>query len=124
MRRVLYGGLLGALPGALLIGVVVVLHTLDVITADQSQIGFIGVPLLFIGVLLGTAVGAAATGSTSEVLAWMGIGLLVGIALSSVLMRVVAGGWLMFVPLLMLGGGVFGAWRHENHTPHPPAIQH
>ena len=124
MRRVLRGGLLGALPGALLIGIVVALHSLEVITSDQSQVGFIGVPLLFFGLLIGMLAGAATAGNTASVLAWMGIGLLAGIGLGVVLARVMVGGWLILMPLLILGGGVYGAWRHENRTSPPSAITH
>jgi hypothetical protein len=124
MRRVLIGGLLGAAPGALLLGVVGILYATDVITSDQSQIGFVGIPLLFFGLLIGLLAGAGAAGNTSSVLAWMGIGFVAGVALSIALVGVVAGGWLILVPLLMLGGGVLGAWRHEHRAPPPSAIPH
>ena len=124
MRRVLIGGLLGAAPGALLLGVVGILHATDVITSDQSQIGFAGIPLLFFGLLIGLLAGAAAAGNTSSVLAWMGIGFVVGIAVSVAFSQLLAAGWLVVVPLLMLGGGVLGAWRHEHHAPPRSAIPH
>ncbi len=124
MRRVLKGGLWGGAPGALLIAAVGILHSLDVITSDQSQIGFLGVPLLFFGLLIGMFAGASGAGSAPAVLAWMGIGLIVGIAVGTVLAGVFVGSWLVLVPLFILGGGVFGAWRHEHHSPPPSAIPH
>jgi len=52
MRRIVFGGLIGGLPGMLIAQVPFLLHQLGYITADQSQIGFIGVPLLFLGLLI------------------------------------------------------------------------
>ena len=124
MRRVLIGGLLGAAPGVLLIAVVGILYETDVITSDQSQIGFVGIPLLFFGLLIGLTAGAAASGATSSVLAWMAVGFAAGVALSVVLGRAAVGSWLILVPLFMLGGGVLGAWRHEHRSPPPSAIPH
>ena len=124
MRRVLKGGLLGAAPGALLIAVVAILHATEVITSDQSQIGFLGVPLLFFGLLIGMLGAAAAERSTPAVLAWMGIGLVAGIAFGAALTQVIVGGWLILVPLFIFGGGVLGAWRHENRHPPPAATSH
>ena len=124
MRRVLKGGLLGALPGVLVVGVFGTLQATGVITADQSQAGFIGIPLLFFGLLIGLVAGASAAECTSSVLLWMGIGFVAGVALSVALGRVVVGSWLMLVPLFMLGGGVLGAWRHEHRAPPPSVIPH
>ena len=55
MRRVVLGGVIGGLPGMLIALVPLVMHDVGLITSDQSQIGFIGVPLLFIGCLLYTS---------------------------------------------------------------------
>ena len=107
-----------------MIAVVGILHSLGAITSDQSQIGFLGVPVLFFGLLIGMLAGAAAAGNTSAVLAWMGIGLIGGIALGAALTPVMPGSWLIAVPLLILGGGVFGAWRHEHNSPRSTAIPH
>lgn len=124
MRRVLKGGLLGALPGVLVVGVFGTLYATGVITADQSQGGFIGIPLLFFGLLIGLIAGASAAECTSSVLAWMGIGFVAGVALSMALARVVVGSWLLFVPLFMLSGGVLGAWRHEHRAPPSSIVPH
>lgn len=55
--RVLLGGLVGAAPGVLLMVVPVALHAADLITADQSQIGFIGMPLALLGLFAGALAG-------------------------------------------------------------------
>lgn len=55
--RVVLGGLVGAVPGVLLMVVPVLLHTTDVITADQSQIGFIGMPVALFGLFAGALAG-------------------------------------------------------------------
>lgn len=57
-RRTALGALLGVLPGALIIGLAVLLLELDVITSDQSQFAFIGVPLAVVGLLAGALIGA------------------------------------------------------------------
>jgi hypothetical protein len=44
MRRIIVGGLIGGLPGMLIAQVPVLLHQAGIITADQSQLGFVGVP--------------------------------------------------------------------------------
>ncbi len=53
VRRVVLGGVLGGLPGLLIVGVPMLLHSAGAISADQSQIGFIGVPLMLIGTFAG-----------------------------------------------------------------------
>jgi hypothetical protein len=65
LARVLTGALLGSLPGILLLGVPVLLSETGLITADQSQVGFLGLPLVPIGVLVGAALGAALPGRSS-----------------------------------------------------------
>lgn len=66
LARVLTGALLGSLPGVLLLGVPVLLSEMGVITADQPQVGFLGLPLVPLGLLVGTALGAALPGHSSE----------------------------------------------------------
>lgn len=124
MRRVLKGGLLGALPGVLIVGVFGTLYATGVITADQSQGGFIGIPLLFFGLLIGLIAGASAAECTSSVLLWMGIGFVIGVASSVALGRFLVVSWLLLVPLFMLGGGVLGAWRHEHRASPSSIIPH
>ena len=57
VSRVVLGGLVGVLPGVLLLAVPVVLASMDVITSDQSQIGFLGIPLALMGLLVGALLG-------------------------------------------------------------------
>ena len=132
MRRVLRGGIIGGLPG-LLIGVVpLLLHELDFITADQSQVGFIGIPLLFFGVIFGILWGAADTGYTGKVmlgvLAGFVIGIVGGLLLDAAfdaagLPRI--GFVLWLIPVGMIGGGMLGVrWGEHRSTSLPPAAQH
>lgn len=62
-RRVLLGGLAGVVPGVLLMVVPVALSAADVITSDQSQIGFIGMPVALLG-LFGGALAGGLSGQT------------------------------------------------------------
>ena len=124
MRRVLLGGLWGALPGAAIIAVAALLHSLGVITADQSQVAFIGVPLLALGLPIGLLSGAAAAGNSQSVLSGMGVGLAGGVALAMALTGVFPGAWLVVVPALLMAGAALGAWRHDQQPPPPPLAQH
>jgi hypothetical protein len=120
MRRVLLGGIFGALPGVLIIGTAAILHSLEMITSDQSQIAFIGVPLLALGLPIGLLSGAAAAHNTQAVLSGMAAGLAVGVALAMALTAVFPAAWLVLVPVLLLAGAGFGAWRHDHRMPPPP----
>jgi len=127
MRRVFLGGMIGALPGLLIALVPLVLTSLDVITSDQSQIGFIGVPLIFFGVLVGTLIGTRGSTHPGKVMLGVGIGFVVGLAGGIALNAATAVPlvWLFLTPAAMIGGGVLGASRVE-HTipPQLPAAQH
>lgn len=116
-RRTVRGALLGAAPGALLVLVPLVLHAAGVITADQSQIGFAGVPLLLIGLSIG-AVTRSPAGAGTRVAAGLGAGFLVGavggVVVTELLRNtgfVVPGVWIVAVPLLMIAGAALGARR-------------
>ena len=131
MRGVFLSGLFGALPGFLLAFVPLVLHEMDVITSDQSQIGFVGVPRLFVGMQLGLAWGAAATGHSKKVMVGAIGGLTTDVAGGLVIERALesAGGGpgglvLITAPLGMLAGGTLGArWgeHQESHAAPPPS---
>ena len=125
MRRVLGWGLVGALPGALIVGGAFVLESLDVITSDQSQIAFLGVPILFIGLLVGMLAPAVRHGIGGQVVAGMGLGLVAGIAAFMAMTAISAGFWLWLVPAMILAGGVVGAWWADHHRPPGgTALQH
>ena len=132
MRRVLLGGLIGALPGLLIVLLPVLLHSLDAITSDQTQIGFIGVPLIVFGVLIGTFVGASGSAHPGRVMFGVvlgfALGLAGGIAIHSAVQATgvaVAGIWLFLTPAAMIAGGAVGARSSEHTTrPHVPASQH
>lgn len=115
MRRVLLGGIVGALPGLLIALVPLVLTSFDVITSDESQIGFMGVPLVFFGVLVGTGVGARGLTRPGKVTLGVGIGFLVGlaggIAISTATSVPIV--WLIVTPAAMIAGGVLGARQNE-----------
>lgn len=65
LARVLAGGLIGMLPGVLVMTVPLLLSEMGLITGDQSQVGFLGLPLAPLGLLVGLFVGAATTGRSS-----------------------------------------------------------
>jgi hypothetical protein len=126
MRRVFLGGLIGALPGLLIALVPLALTSLDVITSDQSQIGFIGVPLILLGALVGTSIGARGSTHPGKVMLGVGIGFVVGLAggIALNLTTPVPLAGLFLVPAAMISGGVLGAWRDEHtNPPHLPAAQ-
>ena len=55
--RTLGYGFLGMLPGLAVIVIPVGLYELGWISSDASQIGFVGMPIAFIGLLVGLAMG-------------------------------------------------------------------
>lgn len=118
MRRVIRYGLIGIAPGALVIVTAVVLHTLGVITADESQIGFIGIPVMFLGLLAGVLSAAMVEELVGGVMAGMGLGVVAGIVLGAALVSVLPAAWLVTAPCGILGGAVFGARRAEHRRPH------
>ena len=65
VKRSVVGGLIGILPGALVMGVPIVLHAMDVITSDQSQVGFLGLFFIPVGLIAGAVIGAL-TAPTEE----------------------------------------------------------
>ena len=66
LGRVALGALAGVLPGVLLMVIPVALASMGVITSDQSQIGFLGIPLSLLGLLVGVLLGGV-TGSHDAV---------------------------------------------------------
>jgi len=56
-RRAVIGGIVGVVPGGLLIVVPILLHEWGVISADASQIGFFGIFLVPVGLLAGALAG-------------------------------------------------------------------
>lgn len=118
MRRVLLGGLIGAAPGAVIIGGALLLLFLDVITSDQSQIAFLGIPVLLIGALVGPLVPAVRQGIAGPVAGGMGVGFVVGVAASIGMAQLNEGFWLWLIPVLILAGATAGAWWADHH-PHP-----
>lgn len=108
--EVVKGGVLGGVPGLLVVGVPVLLAVLDLITADQSQIGFLGVPIMIVGIFIGAALGAGRQHSL-PVTVGVAAGLVGGVAVGGSLAAngVLPGLWLLFVPVSMVAGGAFGA---------------
>jgi hypothetical protein len=126
MRRVLLGGIAGAVPGLLIASVPLVLNSLDVITSDESQIGFIGVPLIFIGVFVGTGIGARSSEHPGRVILGVGIGFLVGVVGGIVIGGVASTGplWLVVVPAAMvLGGALAARGDQDDDSRQLPAAQ-
>ena len=58
VKRSVVGGLIGIVPGVLVMGVPIALHAMDVITSDQSQVGFLGIFFIPVGLIAGAAIGA------------------------------------------------------------------
>jgi hypothetical protein len=132
MRQVLRGGLIGGLPGFLIAFVPLLLHEMGVITSDQSQVGFIGVPLLFLGILFGLLWGSSSSGHSGKVMLGALVGFVAGI-LGGMLLDVAlqAAGLgpaaliVLLAPIGMLAGGVLGVrWGEHHPTSHPNAPQY
>lgn len=111
--RVFIGGLIGGLPGLVLALTPLLLHEVDVLTADQSQIGFLGVPLLFLGVFVGSVLGAAESGCDRSVALGASIGFVVGLAAGSFIAASASVGvvGLLIAPTAMIAGGALAARR-------------
>jgi hypothetical protein len=111
-RRVARGAAFGALPGLAIAVVPLLLHQFGVISSDQSQIGFIGLPILIVGTLVGTVV--ATSGSEGAAVAVLGCvaGFAVGLAVgaSVAVATGVPGVWLALVPLGMMIGATFATF--------------
>lgn len=118
MCRVFLGGVVGGLPGTLLALVPPVLAGLGVITGDQSQIGFVGLPLLVVGIAVGTATAASDSGCVGPVLLGVAAGFLAGLAVTATLAAVAVGlPGVLAVPTGMIAGAVVGAHRCGRHRP-------
>mgnify|MGYP001811896987 FL=1 len=132
MRKVFLGGALGGLPGLAISVAPLVLLESDVITSDQSQIGFVGIPLMFLGVFFGAMFGAHGLAHPGKVMLGLGVGfvggLTVGIGADTALYSagVTVPVLFLILPLVaMIGGAVVGAWWDEHSTPpHRPMAQH
>jgi len=123
MRRVVIGGLLGGLPGMLIALVPLLMHEVGLITSDQSQIGFLGVPTLFIGVFAGTMIGAAEHANLGKVVLGVGLGFVLGIAGAVAVqaaLTAVPGIWLFITPVAMIAGGALGTGWDERGRAEPP----
>jgi uncharacterized protein YqgC (DUF456 family) len=127
MRKVLLGGIAGAVPGLLVALIPLVLSSLDVITSDESQVGFIGVPLFFIGVFVGTLIGARDLPHPGRVMLGVLVGFVVGLAGGIAISGAASAGplWLFVAPAAMIAGGALGARGDEGSIPpQRPAAQH
>ena len=124
MRRVATGGVLGALPGMLIVLIPLVLHEFGVITADQSQIGFIGVPLLFIGTIVGTLMAASDSGCTGAAILGVVGGFVAGLTAAVLIqtaLRAAGAGlpvmWLFGTPIGMISGAALGVHLGARRSP-------
>ncbi len=121
MRRVLVGGLLGALPGAAITVGALALHARDVI-GDPTAVGFLGLALLFVGLIVGVVVGAARTPHTGKshvgkALIGMGIGFVVAVAVGMPLSAAFMPVWVVVEPIGMLAGAALGVRWSERRSP-------
>lgn len=125
MRRVAVGGVLGGLPGLLIAVVPLLLHEFGFISSDQSQIGFVGVPLLIIGTLVGILTAASDSGCSGTVMLGAVAGFFVAVLINAGLSAVGATlgpSFLFLTPLGMIAGALLGIYlcrRHieQDHTP-------
>ena len=117
-RRVARGATIGALPGLLLAVVPLLLHDSGVISSDQSQIGFIGLPILVIGTVIGSVATAAGSGSAAAALLGCGAGFAVGLTAGSLVAAAtgLGGIWLFAVPLGMIVGAALATCLRLRHT--------
>ena len=118
MRRVAIGGVVGGLPGLLIALVPLLLAGFGVISGDQSQIGFVGVPLLIIGILVGTLTAASDSGCTLRVLVGVVAGFVVAVLIGAGLGAVGAGTGAIFLFLMppgMIVGAVLGTYLCGRH---------
>ena len=118
MRRVALGGVLGGLPGLLIAVVPLLLHEFGVISSDQSQIGFVGVPLLIIGTLVGTLTAASDSGCTGTVMLGAVAGFVVAVLINaglSVVGAMLGPIFLFLTPLGMIAGALLGTYLCERH---------
>jgi hypothetical protein len=125
VRRMLLGGVIGGLPGMLLVTVPLALHELDVITSDQSQIGFLGVPLLFLGIPMGLLLSSPGRPQTGRVMRGVVVGGILGIAAAVILGAALSSAgvalpllWLILGPAGMIAGGVIEA-QHDAGSRQP-----
>ncbi len=122
MRKMLLRATIGAIPGLLLVVVPVLLHAAGAITSDQSQLAFTGLPLLFLGILIGVLSAAAEIGRGGRaaigMLVGFIVGLVVGLALSAAVGPVL---WLLTTPTAMIAGGVIAATIDGDHH-HPRLV--
>ncbi len=127
MRRVLLYGAIGGLPGLLIAVVPLLLHEAGVITSDQSQIGFIGVPLLFIGVVIGITMGVPDSPQRGKAMLGMILGGLLGVvATAATSANGVGGPWFLLLgPIGLIGGAMLGLrLGHHGTGPGRPAAHH
>lgn len=127
LRRVVLGGVIGGLPGLLIILVPLSMHELGLITSDQSQIGFVGVPLLFVGIAGGTLLGVSETDLTISVLLGLTLGFVIGVAAGVAVDAAlaaagvdIAGIWLFLAAATMIAGAGLGVWWGERRRKVPP----
>lgn len=128
MRRLAIGGVRGGLPGLLIALVPLLLHELGVISSDQSQIGFVGVPLLIIGVLVGILTAASGSGCTGAVILGVVAGFFVAVLINAGLSAIgesLGPTFLLMTPLGMVTGALLGSYVcgrriEQGHTPHHP----
>jgi hypothetical protein len=114
-RRVARGAILGALPGLAIVSVPVVLHQLGLISSDQSQIGFVGVPLMIIGAIVGTSIATHGGGTTVAILGSIA-GFAVGLAAGAVVAVAVGvpGIGLAVALLGMIAGATLATYLRER----------
>ena len=114
MRRVLIGGVLGGAPGVVIMALGFELVATGVTDLTEAQIGVIGLPMLFLGMIVGMMIGGSFTMDLGMLTCGMSLGFLVGGVLALVIDMAVPGAWRAVMPVSVLAGGTAGAWWCER----------
>jgi hypothetical protein len=115
-HRVVRYATIGALPGLLLAVVPLLLHGVGAISSDQSQIGFLGLPVLVVGTVVGAVTAAAGAGSSGAALLGGGAGFVIG-TIAGVLVATATGlpgVWLFTTTLGMIAGAALATRMHRR----------
>lgn len=122
MRNVIRSGLVGAVPGLLLLAVSVAVEAW-VESGGGIGFGLVGMLLLWVGVFLGMLRAATRVEYGGRLLLGVGCGFVVGLVGG---MALVAGDvaptgplWVLLVPVGMFTGGLLVAWLVEHGAGHP-----
>lgn len=114
MRRVLIGGVLGGVLGATVMIVGFELTATGVANFTEAQVGVVGLPMLFLGMIVGMMIGGAFRLDLGMIMCGTSLGFLLGGLLALAINTFVPGAWRAIMPVAVLAGGTAGAWWCER----------